>query len=362
MHGTPGEQPGWVRRGRDYRGSERRSADRCRALLIVRLVARISVGGAGELYRAHRLLGWERAIELFPGAPSGRHAPTPGGLLARRHWRPACGTQYRPDPGCRDRRAVYFVVMDLLDGTTLAELLDDETRLSAARAVGLLPQVAYALDYAHDAGRPALRSFAEEHRGWGRRRVTVSGLALPWGSGRDVPYQRGEIVGTLAYLAPETILGIGDGDTADQYALGVLAYELLVGHLPFSGDDPTTVMEAHTDQPPPRPREDRPELTEAVEQVLLRSLRKDADDRYASATEFAVALRSAIEVRPARPDPQTPRVTMPRQPDPWTSLQAELREKPRTQVVEQAPSRARRRAFLAATSTLIAGAGVVPAT
>src|SRR3954451_2018798 len=117
------------------------------------LVARLSVGGTGVLYRAqHRLLGWDRAIKLFPAPPT-----TDDGYAKRfvREAKLAAGLRHPNivqihDVGIDER--CYYVVMALLNGQSLAEMLDDGVRFSPARAIGLLTQVAYALDYAHDTG------------------------------------------------------------------------------------------------------------------------------------------------------------------------------------------------------------------
>jgi serine/threonine-protein kinase len=328
------------------------------------LAARISIGGTGVLYRGqHVLLGWDRALKLFPATPSADDS------YAKRFVREAklAADLHHPnivqihDIGLDEQH--YFLVMELLRGKTLAELVDDSTRMPADRAVRLLSQAAYAIDYAHDAG-VAHHDLTPTNIVVGTGdHVTVVDFSVASATDGTYLTSAGEIIGTLAYLAPETILGIGDGFTADQYALGVIAYELLVGHLPFPGDDPTTVMEAHTHQPPPRPRELRPELSEALEQVLLRQLSKEPQARYPSATELATALRAALETRPTRPESQTLRLQVPRQPDPWTSLQAELREKHRSQQGGEgsAPARVRarmpRRAFLAGLGAVAAAAG-----
>lgn len=329
------------------------------ALGSYELVARSNVGGTGVLYRArHQLLGWDRAVKLFPATPSADDS------YAKRFVREAklAADLRHPnivqihDIGLDEQH--YYLIMELLNGKSLAELIDDSNRLSADRAVKLLTQVAYAIDYAHDAGvahhdlTPTnVVVNANDH-------VTVVDFSVASATDGTYLTNNGEIIGTLAYLAPESILGIGEGFTADGYALGVIAYELLVGHLPFPGDDPTMVMDAHTDQPPPRPRELRPELTEAVEQVLLRQLSKDPDERYATAAEFVVALRTAIEVKPTRPEPTLVRPAGPREPDPWTSLQAELQEQARSRKDQTVPTRLPRRRFVTTIGALVAGVGL----
>jgi hypothetical protein len=98
---------------------------------------------------------------------------------------------------------------------------------------------------------------------------------------------------------------------ADQYALGCVAYALLTGSVPFKREVPMAVLYAHLSAPPPRVTDVRPDLAEAVDQVIARAMAKEPDDRYGSCGDFADALREALSVepydpsRPVRPNTQT---------------------------------------------------------
>ena len=98
---------------------------------------------------------------------------------------------------------------------------------------------------------------------------------------------------------------------ADQYALGCVAYALLTGSVPFKREVPMAVLYAHLSAPPPRVTDMRPDLAEAVDQVIARAMAKEPDDRYDSCGDFADALREALSVepydpsRPVRPGTQT---------------------------------------------------------
>lgn len=327
------------------------------ALGSYELVGRIGAGDLGVVYRAyHRLLGQERALKLLPAhlsddqeyvEPFIREARLAASLkhpnIVQLH-----------DVGIDER--FYYTVMELLPGQSLTELLRVRHRLPSARSLHLLEQLAGALDYAHD------RDIA--HHDLKPANIMVGpgdhATLVDFGIARALDGTQltstGRDIGTVAYLAPETILGTGGGITADQYAVGVLAYELLVGRLPFPGSDTEAVMEAHAHQPPPPPREIRPELTEAVEQVLLRQLSKNPDERYHTLIELVMALRTAMETRPSRHEAAAHRSAAgPRQPDPWTTLQMELQEKHRSQQGAQPePARTSRRTFLIRTGTLAA--------
>ncbi len=121
----------------------------------------------------------------------------------------------------------------------------------------------------------------------------------------------GQFLGTPDYSAPEQISGRPVDGRADQYALGCVAYALLTGSVPFRRDVPMAVLYAHLSAPPPRVTAVRPDLAEAVDQVVARAMAKEPDDRYGSCGDFADALREALSIepydpsRPVRPTTQT---------------------------------------------------------
>src|SRR5439155_23624430 len=104
------------------------------------------------------------------------------------------------------------------------------------------------------------------------------GLALP-GYGTRIS-RAGIIVGTASYMAPEQALGQPVDGRADLYALGVVLYELTTGRLPFTGDDPLTIVSQHVHAPVVPPRVLRPDLPRALEAVILRLLEKNPEARF----------------------------------------------------------------------------------
>jgi serine/threonine protein kinase len=115
----------------------------------------------------------------------------------------------------------------------------------------------------------------------------------------------GSVSGTPAYMSPEQAMGHKLDGRSDLYSLGVVAYEALVGQPPFQSRNVIQLAMKHVNEPPPRPREIRPEISNAVEESILKVLAKDRNTRYATAGEFLQALSSAAYLsrdfwRPAR--------------------------------------------------------------
>jgi Protein kinase domain len=114
----------------------------------------------------------------------------------------------------------------------------------------------------------------------------------------------GQIVGTIAYCAPEQLSRGPVEGAADQYALGGVAYECLTGQVPFPRESQLATMAAHLTAPPPRVRELRPDLPAELDAVLARALAKDPRDRYRTCVEFIAAFAAALTMapRPSVPD------------------------------------------------------------
>ncbi len=185
--------------------------------------------------------------------------------------------------------------------------------LPAARALGIVGQVASALDAAHACGlvhrdvKPAnmlLGGVADTGRadhvylsdfGISKQLNATSSLTLT-----------GQVLGTLNYLAPEQIEGRQVDGRADAYALACTAFELLAGSPPFRRDENMAVMWAQLNAAPPRLTSLRPDLPPAVDQVMARALAKAPADRYASCLAFSSALQQACAAAPGAPDGTAP--------------------------------------------------------
>jgi serine/threonine-protein kinase len=196
------------------------------------------------------------------------------------------------------------IVMELVRGTNLRRHLDERGPLDAAEACGIVAQVADALDAAHRAGivhrdiKPANVLLALD----GRVLVTDFGIATT--VGRDGT-PTGDTLGTVKYLAPEQVEGGAVDARTDVYALGAVLYEALCGRAPFVADTDAGTALARLHQHPMRPRQVRAGIPRAVEDVVLRALARDPDDRYPSAADFRAALLTACRGDVAVPTAST---------------------------------------------------------
>ena len=188
---------------------------------------------------------------------------------------------------------VEAIVMELVVGRTLRARLDEPAPLDPWQAAGIAAQVADALDAAHRGGlvhrdvKPANVLLC----GDGRVKVADFGIAKAVADA-DLT-QPGLMVGTAKYLAPEQVRGDPVDARTDIYSLGVLLYEMLCGRAPFAGDSDTTTALARLHRDPLRPRQVRPGIPRALEDVVLRAMAREPADRYPSASDLRAALLAA---------------------------------------------------------------------
>ena len=192
----------------------------------------------------------------------------------------------------------YVLAMEFLEGGTLK---DRQTELARAHrgmdpqeSVRIVAEVAEALTYAHEQGivhrdvKPS--NVMLTRKDWAV--VTDFGIARILGATSHT--QTGVGIGTPEYMAPEQGQGGRVDHRADIYSLGAMAYEMLTGQVPYTADTPLAVVIAHIKDPLPLPSKVNPTIGPAVERVLLRALAKDPEQRFASATDMAQALREGL--------------------------------------------------------------------
>ena len=210
-----------------------------------------------------------------------------------------------------DDAGTAYIVMELVEGTTLRRVIDERGRLPVRDAADIASQVADALEHAHRQGlvhrdiKPANVLVQPD----GRAKVTDFGIAKA--AGGDDLTRTGTVVGTARYLAPEQVNGNAVDGRADVYALGLILYEMLAGSAPFGGDsDMATAVARLTNAPEPI-RTARPEVSRHLEDVVARSLARDPDYRYQSAQAFKDALAPGHDTAPTGPlaPPPAPRPT-----------------------------------------------------
>ena len=189
-----------------------------------------------------------------------------------------------------------FLVMEYLQGSSLDELIRSERRLEPERAVRIACQVANALGAAHEKGvihrdlKPPNVMLADVDGDPDFVKVLDFGIAKLLEGDTKQLTKTGIVMGTPAYMAPEQASGGAVDARTDIYALGVILYEMLTGAPPFGGDNPTQILVAHVTVEPAPLRAVRPELPEALEQVILACLAKEPDGRPATMD----ALRQAL--------------------------------------------------------------------
>lgn len=187
----------------------------------------------------------------------------------------------------------FYMVMELVEGQELRKLLP-ELKGNWKRIGGILSQLFQAVDYAHTRGIAHRDLKPENVMITSQERVKVMDFGLGRAVDSKTLTQVGATLGTPRYIAPEAVSGAYADDRADQYSLGVMAFEMIVGRLPFDGDDILYLLYSHANLAPPSPSE-LANLPKAIDEVLLKMLSKDPRHRFRSVEEARVELLAAME-------------------------------------------------------------------
>ena len=223
-----------------------------------------------------------------------------------------------------------FLVMELIEGHTLREYLNERGRFEIKDAINYLTPILSALSAAHDLGivhrdiKPENILISKE----GRVKIADFGLARGELIGSTMTAESSVILGSVSYLSPEQVQrGVADS-RSDVYAAGIVAYEMLTGEKPFSAESPIQVAYMHVNEEIPRLRSKRKDVPQALDDLIASSTAKDPDQRPRTAGEFLESLQHIhIDLDPRK-----------NQMDLGLDLPVEpIREKPRKKVKEVAP-------------------------
>ncbi len=257
------------------------------------IVSKVASGGMGEVYRARdSVLAREVAIKVLHRNLAG----DPGFIERfRREARAAALLSHPNIVAVHDwgstTNGTYFMVMEFIRGRNLRDLLTHYGRLEPQQAVEVLIQMLAALEHAHRHGivhrdvKPENVLVTPE----GQVKVADFGLARAFAESR-VSQAPGTVTGTVQYLAPEQIQGDPADPRTDLYATGIVAYELLTGHVPFSGETSLAIAYKHLSDRIPPPSRSVPEVPPELDRIVAQATEKERDRRPASAAELRGAL------------------------------------------------------------------------
>ncbi len=185
--------------------------------------------------------------------------------------------------------------MELVEGRTLREVLNEQTAMDPGEAASLTEGILAALDYSHRMGivhrdiKPANVMLTDR----GDVKVMDFGIARAVADTAATMTQTQSVVGTAQYLSPEQAQGTTVDARSDLYSTGCLLYELLTGRPPFVGDSPVSIAYQHVGEPPQPPSLHRPEISPALDAVVLHALVKDRAARYQDARRCEADVQAA---------------------------------------------------------------------
>lgn len=194
----------------------------------------------------------------------------------------------------------YFIVMEYVDGQSLAEVLRSAGPLHSRRAAEITFEIADALGFAHQRGvihrdvKPGNVLISST----GVAKMTDFGIARALSSPSEDLTQAGSVMGTATYFSPEQAQGFAVDARSDLYSLGVVLYEMVCGRPPFTGESPVAIAYKHVQEPPPPPSRFVSGIPAGVEAIILKLLSKNPDNRYLSSDDLRADLRRFLDGAP----------------------------------------------------------------
>lgn len=266
-----------------------------------KILRRLGRGGMAEVYLAHQEnLGRDVAIKLMHAFLASEQD-----FLHRfkREARAMAAMNHPNIVGVYDfdvyGESTYYLVMEYISGGTLkdklAQLAEKGERLPLETAVQIGIEVASALEYAHQRNmihrdvKPANIMINDT----GHAILTDFGIVKLVG-GQSMAYTAtGALIGTPAYMSPEQALGKPGDARSDIYSLGTLLFQMVTGHLPFDADTPLAIVMKHVNDPVPSPAAFNPQVPSPLQDIVLKAMAKNPEERYQTAGELEMALRHA---------------------------------------------------------------------
>ncbi|HEY2812994.1 MAG TPA: PASTA domain-containing protein, partial [Acidimicrobiales bacterium] len=198
-------------------------------------------------------------------------------------------------------QGTYFIVMEYVEGRSLADILRTEGPLHPQRAAEVTADIAAALGFAHRNGvihrdvKPGNVLISPQ----GHVKVADFGIARAMGAGVEENLtQAGSVMGTATYFSPEQAQGLQLDPRSDLYSLGVVLYEAVTGKPPFAGESPVAIAYKHVQEQPKPPRQVDANVPPDLEAIIMKLLSKNPSARYSSAEDLRADLRRFREGQP----------------------------------------------------------------
>ena len=260
------------------------------------IIKSIGEGGMANVYLAYdTILDRDVAVKVLRGDLSNDEK------FVRRFQREALSASSLSHPNIVEVYDVgedngqYFIVMEYIEGKNLKDLLKKRGKLTTTEVVDIMSQIADGLSVAHDSYiihrdiKPQNIMILEN----GLVKITDFGIAMAMNATQLT--QTNSVMGSVHYLPPEQASGKGSTLKSDIYSMGILMYELLVGVLPYRGDNAVEIALKHLKEPLPSIREELPDLPQAVENIILKSAAKNPKNRYNDAREMYEDLKTCLD-------------------------------------------------------------------
>lgn len=260
------------------------------------IISRIGGGGMALVYKAHDILLNRRvAVKVL------RSQFVHDEEFIRRFRREAQSAASLSHPNVvsiydvGQQDDIHYIVMEYIEGHNLNEIIQERAPLQTEEAVRIAQQICDALEHAHQ--NQIIHRDIKPHNILigknGRVKVTDFGIARAVTSATIT--QAGSVVGSVHYFSPEHAKGVSAGEQSDLYSLGVVLYQMLTGELPFHGESPISVALKHLQETFVEPRVVNPHIPQSVENIILRSMRKNPGERYTSAGEMLRDLETCLQ-------------------------------------------------------------------
>ncbi|WP_054940245.1 Stk1 family PASTA domain-containing Ser/Thr kinase [Paenibacillus ihuae] len=259
------------------------------------VIERIGGGGMALVYRAHDiLLNRNVAIKVL------RNQFVHDEEFIRRFRREAQSAASLSHPNVvsiydvGQEEDVHYIVMEYVEGKNLNEIIKERAPLQVDESIRIASQICDALDHAHQ-NQIIHRDIKPHNILIGRNgRVKVTDFGIARAVTSTTITQTGSVIGSVHYFSPEHAKGVMTGEKSDLYSLGIVLYQMLTGVLPFLGESPISVALKHLQEEFEEPRLLNPLIPQSVENVILRSMRKNPDERYQSAKEMLQDLETCL--------------------------------------------------------------------